>query len=194
MLVKRITKEEINALPLFRFEGKTVVAADDKQIAKAIYEIEEFDTVGFDTETKPMFLKGQFHHVALVQVATSEKVYLLRIHQAGITDTLARFLTNEKILKIGIALDDDLAALNKRRKFTPRSFHDLNKIAPKLGIENIGARNLSGLILGARISKSQQISNWENPVLSEQQVRYAATDAWICLEMYNKLKYWGYLD
>jgi ribonuclease D len=194
MIVKRITKDEINALPLFRFEGKAVIAADEQQIAHAINEIEAHHTVGFDTETKPMFLKGQFHHVALVQVATPEKVYLLRIHQAGITNALARFLSNENILKIGIALEDDLIALNKRRKFTPRSFHDLNKIAPQLGIENVGARNLSGLLLGFRISKSQQISNWENPVLTEQQVRYAATDAWICLEIFNKLKKWGYIQ
>ncbi len=194
MFEKRITKDQINTLPLFRYEGKVVIAADEQQIAKAVYEIEDHATVGFDTETKPMFLKGQFHHVALVQIAVPEKVYLLRIHQTGLTNALVRFFSNEKILKIGIALDDDLIALNKWRKFTPRGFHDLNKIAPTLGIENIGARSLSALLLGGRISKSQQISNWENPVLTEQQVKYAATDAWICLEMYNRLRNWGYIE
>ncbi len=194
MFEKSITKQEINELPLFTFEGKTIIAATEKQIDKAIFEIEDYDLVGFDTESKPAFKKGQFNHVALVQIAVPDRVYLLRITQCGITTTLARFLSNGKIRKIGIALDDDLIALKKRRRFVPGGFLDLNKIAPTLGIENIGARNLSALLLNNRISKNQQISNWENPTLTEPQIRYAATDAWICLEIYNKLMNWGYLD
>jgi len=193
MFEKRISKQEINELPLFRYEGKTVIAATEKQIDKAIFEIEKHRLVGFDTETKPTFKKGQFNHVALVQIAIPDKVYLLRINMAGITNTLAKFLSNENISKVGIALDDDIIALSKKRRFKPRGFMDLNKIAPTLGIENIGARNLSALLLNNRISKNQQISNWENPTLSEPQIKYAATDAWICLEIYNKLSYWGYL-
>ena len=193
MFEKKITKLEINELPLFKYEGKIVMAADEKQIAKAIFEIEEHDLVGIDTESKPTFKKGQFNHVALVQIAIPEKVYLLRIHQVGITNVFKHFLENKRITKIGIALDDDLIALNKRRKFVPSRFEDLNLIAPTLGIENIGARNLSALLLNSRISKNQQVSNWENPKLTEPQIKYAATDAWICLEMYNKLNYWGYL-
>ena len=194
MFEKRITKQEINELPLFKYEGKVVIAATEQQVDKAIFEIEEHAVVGFDTESKPTFKKGQFNHVALVQVAVPDKVYLLRIHQIGITTTLARFLSNEQIKKIGIALDDDLIALKRRRRFGPSGFLDLNKIAPTLGIENIGARNLSALLLNNRISKNQQISNWENPTLTGPQVRYAATDAWICLEIYNKLMNWGYLE
>jgi ribonuclease D len=193
MFEKRITKDEINELPLFKYEGKIVVAADEKQIAKAVAEIEKYELVGFDTETKPTFKKGEFNHVALLQIATPDKVYLLRIHKTGITNATARFLSSEKIMKIGIALEDDLIALKKKRRFVPRNFEDLNKIAPTLGIENVGARNLSALLLNSRISKNQQVSNWENPVLTIQQMKYAATDAWVCLEMYTKLKYWGYL-
>lgn len=193
MFEKRITKDEINELPLFKYEGKIVIAADEIQIAKAIKEIEKNNLVGFDTETKPTFKKGEFNHVALIQIATPDKVYLLRIHQVGITNSLVKFLSNDKISKVGIALDDDLVALNKKRKFVPAGFIDLNKIAPTLGIENIGARNLSALLLTSRISKNQQVSNWENPVLTAPQLKYAATDAWICLEMYSKLSYWGYL-
>ena len=193
MFEKRITKDEINELPLFKYEGKIVIAADEMQIAKAIKEIEQYYLVGFDSETKPTFKKGEFNHVALVQIAVPDKVYLLRIHQIGITNALVKFLSNDKITKIGIALDDDLIALNKKRKFVPAGFLDLNKIAPTLGIENIGARNLSALLLTSRISKNQQVSNWENPVLTTPQLKYAATDAWICLEMYSKLQYWGYV-
>lgn len=194
MFDKKITKKEINDLPLFKYEGKTVIAATEKQIDNAVFEIEKHNLVGFDTETKPTFKKGQFNHVALVQIAVPDKVYLFRITQVGITTTLARFLSNDKITKVGIALDDDIIALKKRRRFVSGGFLDLNKIAPTLGIENIGARNLSALLLNNRISKNQQISNWENPTLTEPQIRYAATDAWICLEIYNKLMDWGYLD
>jgi ribonuclease D len=194
MFEKSITKDRINELPLFKYEGKVIIAATDKQIDKAIFEIEKHTIVGFDTESKPAFKKGQFNHVALIQIAVPDKVYLLRIHQVGITNVLRNFLSNPKITKIGIALDDDIIALNKRRKFQPMGFKDLNLIAPSLGIENIGARNLSALILNSRISKNQQVSNWENHVLTTPQVKYAATDAWICLEIYNKLKYWGYVE
>jgi ribonuclease D len=193
MFEKSITKPEINELPLFKYEGKTVIAADEKQIDKAIFEIEKYDLVGFDTETKPTFRKGEFNHVALIQIAIPDKVYLLRIQHTGITNTLANFLANDQISKIGIALDDDIISLSKKRKFNPGGFIDLNKIAPTLGIENIGARNLSALVLNSRISKNQQVTNWENPVLTQPQIKYAATDAWICLEIYNRLSNWGYL-
>ncbi|MCF6195185.1 MAG: 3'-5' exonuclease domain-containing protein 2, partial [Emcibacter sp.] len=187
MFEKKITKQEINELPLFKYEGKTVIAASEQQIDRAISEIEKYDLVGFDTETKPTFKKGQFHHVALLQIAIPGVVYLLRIHKVGVPKSLASFLSNEQIAKIGIALDDDVIALNKKRRFKPGGFIDLNKIAPTLGIENIGARNLSALLLNSRISKNQQVSNWENNILTGPQVKYAATDAWICLEIYNKL-------
>ncbi len=191
---KHISKDQINDLPLYRYEGKIVIASSEKQIDKAVFEIEEHSIVGFDTETKPTFRKGAFNHVALIQIAVPEKVFLLRIHDAGITNVLRNFLSNGKITKVGVAIDDDLKALKKRRRFHPEGFADLNLIAPDLGIENIGARNLTALILNGRLSKNQQVSNWENHVLTEPQIRYAATDAWICLEIYNKLRYWGYID
>jgi len=194
MFEKSITKDKINNLPLYKYEGKTIIAATEKQIDKAIFEIEEHKVVGFDTESKPAFRKGQFNHVALIQIAVPEKVYLLRIHQVGITNTLRNFLSNPEIIKIGIALDDDLIALKRRRRFIPMGFKDLNIIAPSLGIENIGARNLTALILNNRISKNQQVTNWENHTLTHPQIKYAATDAWICLEIYNKLIGWGYLN
>lgn len=194
MFEKRITKDQINDLPLYRYEGKTIIAATEKQIDKAIFEIEEHKIVGFDTETKPAFRKGEFNHVALIQIAVPNKVYLLRIHEVGITNVLRNFLSNASIIKVGVALDDDLNALKKRRTFYPQGFTDLNLLAPALGIENIGVRNLAALILNGRISKNQQVSNWENFSLTEPQVRYAATDAWICLEIYNKLKFWGYVS
>jgi ribonuclease D len=121
-------------------------------------------------------------------------VYILRIFDTGITNAIHRFLSNAGIEKIGIGISDDLSALQKRRKFKPAGFRDLNKLAEDAGFENIGARNLAGMVLGVRISKSQQRSNWENPQLTEQQIAYAATDAWICLEIYELLKAEGIIS
>jgi len=188
MYLKSITKSEVNELPLFSFNGQVVVTSDSEEIDQAIEELEKADVVGFDTETRPTFKKGQFHHVALVQLAVSDKAYIFLIQKSGLTDRLISFFENPHIIKVGIAIHDDLIALKKIRPFLPAGFEDLNKIAVRLGFENIGARNLTAMILGQRISKSQQRSNWENIPLSPRQIQYAATDAWICQEIFHRLK------
>ena len=144
-----ITKEEINHLPLFSYEGKIVMANTPDQISEVLEEILAQPLVGFDTESKPAYRKGQFNHVALVQIAIPGKTFLLRTIDVGITDGLAQFLSDEKITKVGIAIDDDLHALLKRRQFIPAGFVNLNKVAPTLGFENIGARNLSAILPSA---------------------------------------------
>ncbi len=188
MYKKFITKEEINELPLFSFEGKIIIASDPDRTDHLIKELETADIVGFDTETRPTYKKGQFHHVALIQLAVAENVYLFSVQKSGLTDPLIAFFENPGIIKVGIAIHDDLIALQKRRPFTPAGFKDLNKIAMQLGFENIGARNLTAMVLNKRISKRQQRSNWENIPLSEGQIQYAATDAWICREIYMHLQ------
>ena len=188
MYKKVITKEEINELPLFRFDGKIILASGEDQIDAAVAEMENEALIGFDTESRPTYKKGQFHHVALIQLALTEKVYILLVQKTGLTDRLVRFFENPDIIKVGIAIHDDLIALKKRRSFTPQGFKDLNKIATNLGFENIGARNLTAMVLGKRISKRHQRSNWENTPLSSGQIQYAATDAWICREIYKRLK------
>ena len=187
MQSREITKEQIEALSPLQYSGEIVLATGAEHIAECLDEIGRSALVGFDTESRPSFRKGEFNHVALVQVATEERVYILRILKTGLGDPFIGFLGSETTLKIGIAIDDDLNALRKRRFFRPAGFVDLNKVAPALGYKNIGARNLSALILGGRISKSQQRSHWDNLPLSEAQLRYAATDAWICLRIYKKL-------
>jgi ribonuclease D len=186
MTTRQITKDEINLLPPLQYGGEIVLAASPELIERCLEEIAQSRLVGFDTESKPSFRKGEFNHVALVQVATEEKVYILRILKTGLTESLVRFLSDPGMLKVGIAIDDDLHVLRKRRHFQPAGFADLNKIAPQLGFQNIGVRNLAALVLGGRISKSQQRSNWDSMPLTEAQLRYAATDAWVCLRIYNK--------
>jgi ribonuclease D len=186
MQSREITKEQIEALPPLQYSGEIVLATSRGTHCRVPGRNRPERLVGFDTESRPSFRKGEFNHVALVQVATEDKVYILRILKTGLGDPLIGFLGSETTLKIGIAIDDDLNALRKRRFFRPAGFADLNKVAPALGYKNIGARNLSALILGGRISKSQQRSQWDNLPLSEAQLRYAATDAWICLRIYNR--------
>lgn len=188
-----ISKDEVMELPLKHYEGKIVMAANDQQIEEALQEINQSEIVGFDTEAKPTFVKGQIRNIGLIQVATENKVFLLRVHKVGVSDALHKFLENDKLLKVGIGLKDDFNLLDRLRSFTPQGFLDLNDTFEELGAESIGARNLAAMILEIRISKSAQTSNWEVEQLSQKQLNYAATDAWICLEIYEKLKYWGYI-
>ena len=188
MYLKSITKDEVNELPLFSFDGKIVTAFSPEQIDQAIDELGKAEIVGFDTETRPTFKKGQFHHVALIQLAVSGKAYIFLIQKSGLTDRLIAFFENPRIKKVGIAIHDDLIALKKKRMFSPAGFVDLNKMAEQMGFENIGARNLTAMVLNKRISKSQQRSNWENIPLTPRQIQYAATDAWICQEIYHRLQ------
>ena len=188
-----ITKDEVMERPLGSYEGKVVIASDQTSIDKAMAEVSQHTVVGFDTEAKPTFKKGQHRNVSLIQVAIPEKVFLLRTIKDGMTDSVKSFLESSQVLKVGIGLLDDYNLLNRLRPFKKDGFEDLNDTLEDLGAQNIGARNLAAMILDIRISKSAQTSNWESEVLSEKQIRYAATDAWICLEIYNKLQYWGYI-
>ena len=193
MFPMTITKDEVMERPLKSYEGKVVIAADEESIEAAVAKINQSKVVGFDTEAKPTFKKGQIRNISLIQVATADKVYLLRTQHTGISNALHRFLENPDIIKIGIGLLDDYNLLNRLRAFTPDGFIDLNNTFDELGAKKIGARNLAAMVLDIRISKSAQTSNWEAQMLTEKQIRYASTDAWICLEIYNKLLDWGYI-
>tara|TARA_B100000780_G_scaffold101157_1_gene70661 strand:- start:1087 stop:1668 length:582 start_codon:yes stop_codon:yes gene_type:complete len=184
---KSIAKEDINLLELDKYNGETILVNTDAELEKACTEIEKCTIIGIDTETKPSFKKGQMNTVALLQIATDKKAYIVRLKKVKMSQRLADIFANEAIKKIGIAIFDDLKDLKKIIPFTDKSVVDLNLLAPKLGFESIGAKKLSALVLGIRISKRQQVSNWELEKLSQAQIDYAATDAWICREIYLKL-------
>jgi len=154
---------------------------------KAANELLAASRVGIDTETRPVFRKGVVHPVALVQLALPEVVYLFRLNIYGLHDGIRELLESPDIQKIGIAQKDDAKELRRDFDCHPEGLVDLNDLCRDYGYQNGGARNLCAMILGKRISKSQQTSNWEAKTLSPAQQRYAATDAWICLEMYEKL-------
>ena len=182
-----ISKKELKLLPLLQFEAKIIVITSEDSLESALDELKGHAIIGFDTETRPSFKKGEYHPTSLIQLATDNKCFLIRILNTGLTDPLIEFFENDDILKIGIALHDDLKDIKKLRQFQSRGFIDLNVTATKMGMDNIGAKNLSGIFLKGRISKNQQTSNWENQILTEAQQIYAATDAWVCLKVYQEI-------
>ena len=195
MIPYSISKEEVNELPLGQFEGEIYLIDHPDQVEEAVDFLEDQHIIGFDTETKPSFKKGQFNHVSLLQLSTSEQAFLFRLNKIGFPGPLRNLMEKENLVKIGAAVNDDLKGLGKLTdSFYPQSFFDLNDELKKVGFHNVGVRNLSGMVLKIRISKSEQVSNWESEILTERQQRYAATDAWACLKIFNVLREEGFLD
>jgi ribonuclease D len=182
-----ISTEELNQLPLKAFDGKVHVLTEAEKLSKIYKEIEKHPVVGFDTETRPSFKRGQNFKVALIQLALPNQVYLIRTHHTGLPEELSSIFENPNIVKAGVAIHDDIKALQKFRKFEPASFVDLSTVARKAGYQVESVKKLTALFLGFRISKSAQTSNWEAPTLTEKQLEYAATDAWVCLQIYKHL-------
>lgn len=195
MIPYSISKEEINELPLGQFEGEIFLIDHPDDVGEVVDFLEDQDIIGFDTETKPSFRKGQFNHVSLLQLSTATQAFLFRLNSVGFPDELRSLLEKDNLIKVGAAVHDDIKALRKlTNSFHPASFFDLNDELKKVGFHNVGVRNLSGMVLKIRISKSEQVSNWEAERLTEKQLRYAATDAWACLEIYKVLRDEGFLD
>jgi ribonuclease D len=188
MFVPSISKEQLRELPLFQFKGKIHIIDNTLTLRGLINNITIGGILGFDTETKPSFKKGKVNKVALLQLATSEEAFILRLHHLGLQDELIDILSNPSIVKVGAAIRDDIKHLQKIRHFEPGGFVELQDFVKKFGIENSGLSSLAGIVMNSRISKSQQLSNWESETLTDAQKLYAATDAWACREIYVKLK------
>ena len=195
MIPFKITKEEVNALPLGQFEGEMFLIDKVEDVEEVAEFLIQQRVIGFDTETKPAFQKGIINQVSLLQLSTSTQAFLFRLNQIGFPESIRNILEKENIVKVGAAVHDDIKGLAKLTdSFYPNSFFDLNDELKRVGFVNIGVRNLCAMVLGIRISKSEQVSNWESEKLTIKQQRYAATDAWGCLEIFKKLKAEGYLD
>jgi ribonuclease D len=183
-----ISHEEINALPLKSFSGKTTVITEAKKLSTIFKEVSKHEIVGFDTETRPSFVRGQIYQVSLLQLAIPDHAFLIRLNHTGLVDELIEFFENEKIIKAGVGIRDDIKILNKIREFKAAGFTEISTLARQVGFEVESVKKLTALLLGFRISKGAQTSNWEAPTLTEKQIMYAATDAWVCLEIYKKLQ------
>ena len=185
-----VTVDEIEALEIATFPGEITVVPNSQcdEFDRAIQYLAAQQVIGFDTETKPCFVpKVPRNKMAILQLSGHDKAYIFRLQQVGVPPKLAALVGNPKVLKIGAAVHDDIRGLQEYRRFIPKGFVDLQRIAPTYGIEEKSVRKMAAIILKKRVSKSQQLSNWESSHLSEAQLRYAAVDAWICREMYYKL-------
>ena len=188
-----ITKEAIAQLPLIKFDGPIHVVNNYKEMFQAIKKLKKEGIIGFDTEKKPTFRKGQYHPTALIQLSTSTEVFLFRINKIGLHEDLIALFESDKIAKIGVGMSADIVELKRIRTFIQNNCIDLNDLMPTLGVEKIGIRNLVAILLERRVSKNQQVSNWENEELTRSQQQYAATDAWVCYKMYTLLIKKGYI-
>ncbi|MBN1116671.1 MAG: 3'-5' exonuclease domain-containing protein 2 [Bacteroidales bacterium] len=183
-----ITKEEISSLPVNSFSGDLHFIDSFEKFLAVIHELKNESAFGFDTETRPAFKKGKQYDVSLLQLSVREKAYLFRLNKIGLPNELAEILASKDIKKIGVAIHDDILSLRKLNNFEPEGFIDLQQYVKSFGIEDNGLKKLAANILGFKISKRQQTSNWEADVLTPAQIEYAATDAWVCYEIFKKLE------
>ena len=184
---KTITMESLSSLPLKHFEGAVDVIENDTEIEELVRELEQHPVIGFDTETKPSFQKGKINQVALLQFSTTEKAYLFRLNKTGFHPALMRLMGKPEIKKVGVGIRDDIKGLQRISPFKHGGFVELQDHVKKVGIEDTSLKKLAGIALNIRVSKRQRLSNWEAPHLTEGQVLYAATDAWVAVELYHKL-------
>ncbi len=187
MFKPKITKEEVNTLPVVVFDGKITLVDDKFQVISAINDLYNYAIVGIDTETKPSFARGTQHKVSLVQISTLDHCYLFRLNYIGLPPELAQFLSDERVKKIGLSLRDDFAGLNRLMHFKPQNFVDIQTIINNYGILELGLQKIFAIIFDRKISKNQRLTNWEVQELTEPQQRYAATDAWASLLIYLQL-------
>jgi ribonuclease D len=188
MYQNEISKEEVAALELIQFEGPISLIDSLESFEKEIDQIARLPVFGFDTETRPSFKKGKVYPTSLIQIASLEQAWIIRVNRIGYPRQLMEILSGENPLKIGLGLQDDLRRLRADFQFEPDGFLDLQNYVQAFRIDEKGLKKISGIVLSKRISKSQQVSNWDADILSEAQLRYAATDAWICLKIYNSLR------
>lgn len=189
MYKSTITPEELEQLPVAEFPGEiTVIDAIDEKFQESIDYLKGQKIIGFDTETRPSFTANTKRNlVALLQLSGKERAYIYRLHSTGLNEDLVKILSNPRIIKVGAAVTDDIRSLQHHTKFVPKGFVDLQSIASGWGIEEKSVRKMAAIILGVRVSKSQQLSNWESSDLTVAQINYAAVDAWVCQRMYLKL-------
>ena len=188
LIYNRFDKSVVSSLPRAVFEGKIHVIISRTQAERAVDYLLTQPILGLDTETRPVFTRGTFYHVALLQVATYDQCFLFRLNVIGMTPAIVRLLEDTTVPKIGLSWHDDLLGLHKLGKFNTGSFIDIQDHVREIGIEDLSLQKLYANLFGQYISKAQRLTNWECDVLNEKQKLYAATDAWACIRLYEELQ------
>ena len=183
----RISKDLVQAMPLVQFEGEVVVVERMDEVSAAVAFLRRQRVLGVDTESRPSFKRGVHYPTALLQIASADRCYLFRLTHVGLPEEVAGLFSDPEIVKVGLAFKDDLRGLQRRRQFKPQNCIDLQHIVASYGIFDLGLQKMYAICYGGKISKSQQLTNWENSHLTESQARYASTDAWATLMIYNDL-------
>ena len=184
---RRMTKEEINNCPIRKWNGPVHIIRSSERMINAVEQLSRETILGFDTETRPAFNKGQKYLPSLLQLAGENSVYLFQLKHLGLQEPLIKILADPAVIKAGVSLAHDLRELKKLTPFAQAGFVGLGKMSKEKGIKNHGLRGLAAVVLGLRISKSAQTTNWAKDELTQSQMRYAATDAWVGRELYLQL-------
>ena len=190
-LRRTISREEINELPIRRYEGEVHLVSSAPDLERAMADIRAERVLGFDTETRPAFRKGEHHLPCLVQVATARAVHLFPLQRMDFSAPVAELLASREIVKVGVSLAHDLRELKLVFPFEEASMLDAGATVQRHGLEQTGLRNLAALFLGFRIPKGNRTSNWAARHLSPAQLTYAATDAWVCRELFLRFQELG---
>jgi hypothetical protein len=181
---RRMSRDEINCCPILRWEGSTIVVHDSAGLKEAMRKLAGESLLGFDTETRPAYRKGESYPPSLLQLAGRDEVFIFQLRHLGLAAPLRKLLADPSVIKAGVGLDFDIRELQKLSRFKPAGFFDLGNLARETGIRNHGLRGLAAVFLGMRIPKGAQTSNWARDTLTPKQVLYAATDAWIGRRLY----------
>ena len=185
--IDKISNEQTALLPAIEFRGEIRIVEDERDIAAACKYLAEQPVIGFDTETRPSFRSGVTFRVSLLQLSSPEVCYLFRLNRIPLDKAILQLFENKRLLKVGADVAGDLRSLRQIRHFRDAGFIDLQAIAPEWGIAEKSLRKLSAIVLGQRVSKAQRLSNWEAATLTDKQQLYAATDAWVCTRIYDRL-------
>lgn len=183
-----ISKADLAKLPAAEYSGDIFLVDAPEKVEAAVDILKRADVIGFDTETRPSFKRGQSFQVALLQLATRSQCFLFRLNLIGLPDSVKLILEDENILKIGVSLHDDFHNLNKIFSLNPAGFIDLQPFVKDYGIADNSLSRIYGIIFGHRISKSQRLTNWEASKLTPAQQSYASLDAKSCITIYEHLK------
>ena len=187
MIKVSISKEELSALPQVMFPGDIYIIDNMSMVNSAVRLLRKYEIIGFDTETRPSFKKGRIHKVSLLQLSTPHECFLFRLNKIGMPAMLQDYLEDSSLLKVGLSVHDDINALKRLVDIDPDGFVDVQDLAKQHHISDISLQKIYAILFDERISKGQQLSNWEAEQLSEAQQKYASIDAWSCSNIYKHL-------